>query len=446
MMRTSMWTHHHLLLGVLVLGNTIVFAGVDPVTRLATAVLVLVLMMDLRTPPEVPLLHRWAAWLLAGLVIVQLVPLPAAIRGLLQPGFAPVLSRGWGVLSLAPWATVQAAASVVVLYGIALVAARLSATRTGLPALLVLLAASGVVLSLLGFAGESGAPDRVLLVRPNTGGGSPYGPFVNPNHFAQAIELTVPAAIVLLAVAARRAGQAGSGRQHAVVFGLSAGVACAVECAALIRSESRGGMLFLAAAAIVTLPLWRRPRKAWGWRWVTAVGVIMVATLVLAGTRLAAVRDGFSELLIVEGMEGNTRWDLWHGTLGSWRRSPLLGSGLGSYRYVIGMDKPATGDQILEQAHNDWLEWLATGGLAGAAALALAVGGFVRRLAPRGVRRLHFEFRYPLAGASLALVATALHEAVGFGLQTPLNRYLLAAWIGLVWGTDRFRSRQNIEE
>jgi hypothetical protein len=44
------------------------------------------------------------------------------------------------------------------------------------------------------------------------------------------------------------------------------------------------------------------------------------------------------------------------------------------------------------------------------------------------------EFRYPLAGAGLALAAVALHEGVGFGLQSPLNRYLLAVWVGLVWG------------
>jgi len=110
------------------------------------------------------------------------------------------------------------------------------------------------------------------------------------------------------------------------------------------------------------------------------------------------------------------------------------------------MDKPATGDQILEQAHNDWMEWLATGGLAGAGVPALTVAGLARHLVRRGVRHLHLEFRYPLAGASVALVAKPLHEAVGFGLQTPLNRYLLAAWIGFAWGADRFRARQMIEE
>ncbi len=265
-------------------------------------------------------------------------------------------------MSLAPWATVQVAASMVVLFGMALAAARRAATRTGLPALLTVLATNGVVLSLLGLAGKSGAPERVLLVRANSGGGSAYGQFVNANHFAQAIELTLPAA------------------------------------------------------------------------------------LVLASSRLPVVRDGFSDLLIVEGIEGNTRWDLWRGTLHSWYRSPLLGSGLGSYRHVIGMDKPATGDQILEQAHSDWLEWLATGGIVGSVAVLLVVAGLARLLEPRGVRRLHHGFRYALAGASLAFVATALHEAVGFGLQTPLHRYLLAAWIGLAWGAERLGTRHDFEE
>jgi O-antigen ligase len=128
-----------------------------------------------------------------------------------------------------------------------------------------------------------------------------------------------------------------------------------------------------------------------------------------------------------------------------WRRAPLLGCGLGGYRYAIGLDKPATGEGVLEQAHNDWLEWLATGGIVGAALLATAIVGLMLLLPPGSVRRLRFEYRYPLAGAGMALVATGLHETVGFGLQTPLNRYLLASWVGLVWGLGVARSGRHRE-
>jgi O-antigen ligase len=170
---------------------------------------------------------------------------------------------------------------------------------------------------------------------------------------------------------------------------------------------------------------------------VTGVSALLVVALTLAWTRLPEVRDGFAQLFVVEGVDGNDRWDLWSGTVDSFSRSPVVGSGLGSYRHVIGLDKPATGTSVLEQAHNDWLEWASTAGIAGAVILVLFLVGVGMGLRPRRVRRLRFDLRYPLAGAATALAATALHEMVGFGLQTPVNRYLLAAWVGLVWGVWR---------
>jgi O-antigen ligase len=303
-----------------------------------------------------------------------------------------------------------------------------------LPTLLGILLVTCGVLAVLGLAGESGAPEKVLLVRANTGGGGAYGPFVNSNHFAAAIELSLPAALVLLAAAVRNLPRAGAARQRAAVVALASAVVAVVAVAAVLRSSSRGGVLFLIAALVLTLPLWLRPFRARRWTWAAGIAALCAGSILLAWTRMQELTDGFSALLVVEGVEGNTRWDLWAGTLRSFARSPLFGSGLGSYRHVIGLDKPATGAAVLEQAHNDWLEWASTSGMIGVMVLMLVLVAVAVSLRPDRVRRFRFELRYPLAGAAVALVATALHETVGFGLQTPLNRYLLAAWVGLVWG------------
>jgi hypothetical protein len=425
---------HHVLLAVLLVGNTVAFAGVDAPVRLATAVIVLVLMIDLRRLPAVPGSARWAMAGMSALVFAQLVPLPEVVRKLLQPGFAEVFKAGWAPLSLAPWSTVMGAASIVLATGIALVAARMAGTRSGLPALLTILAVTCGLLGVLGLAGESGAPEKVLLVRSNTGGGDTYGPFVNSNHFAVAVELTVPAALVLGIAAVRNLARPGVARQRAAVTALASGVAVVVAVGAMMRCGSRGGVLFLAAGVVLTSPLWMRPWKNRRWPWLVAFAGILAMAVALAWTRMPELRDGFSQLLVVEGVEGNTRWDVWAGTVRSFSRAPIVGSGLGTYRYVIGLDKPATGTAILEQAHNDWLEWLSTTGLTGAAVLILVLVSLGVRLRPGRVRRLRFDLRYPLAGAAAALVATGLHETVGFGLQTPLNGYLLAVWVGLVWG------------
>jgi O-antigen ligase len=428
---------HRVLIAVLLVGNAVAFAGVDSPTKLLSAAIVLVLMIDLRRVPEVPSVVRAVAWAFLILVVIQILPLPEGLRRLLQPGFAEVMAAGWAPLSLAPWSTIQVAASMVVVAGIALTAARMASTRSGLPILLGIIAVTCGVMAVLGLAGESGAPENVLLIRANTGGGGVYGPFVNSNHFAAGIELSLPAALVLLAAAMRNLPQPGSTRQRAAVTALASAVVVVVAVAAVLRSSSRGGVLFLAVALALTAGLWLRPRRARRWPWVTGVSALLVVALTLAWTRLPEVRDGFAQLFVVEGVDGNDRWDLWSGTVDSFSRSPVVGSGLGSYRHVIGLDKPATGTSVLEQAHNDWLEWASTAGIAGAIILVLFLVGVGMGLRPRRVRRLRFDLRYPLAGAATALAATALHEMVGFGLQTPVNRYLLAAWVGLVWGVWR---------
>jgi O-antigen ligase len=434
-----MISRHRLALGAILLGNAVIFAGVDPPMRLATAVVVLWLILDLARIPPVPRLHRLALLVTAALVVIQLIPLPAGVRNVIQPGFSEVSAPGWFPLSLAPWATVSAASAIFVVFAIALTAARVAATRSGLPVLLALLASTGVVIAVLGLAGEAGAPEKVLLIRDNTGGGSPYGPFVNENHFAQAIELTLPAALVLLAVNARQLRRKGGSRQLAAVMVLGSSVATVVTAAAMLRSGSRGGALFLLAALALTLVLWFRPRRFRGRKWPAWIaGLVLIAVVAgLSWTRLPELEEGFRDLVAVEGVDGNTRWDLWRGTIDSFLRSPIVGSGLGSYRAVIGLDKPATGSAVLEQAHNDWLEWASTTGAVGLIALALGVAGIAVSLVPWRVRRLRFEIRYALAGVALVLVATGLHEIVGFGLQTPVNRYLLAVWVGMLWGLDQ---------
>ncbi len=426
---------HRAVLAVILVGNAVAFGGVDPVTRALTAVLALVLVVDLRRLPEVPRLHRVAAAGFALLAALQLLPLPAGLRNFLQPGLAPFLPQGPYPLSAAPWATLEAAATVAVAGTVALTAARMAATRTGLPALLLVLGATGALAALLGLVTEPGLPGKVLLVRENTGGGGAYGPFVNRNHFALAMELTVPALLALLAAAARHLRIPGESRKTATIAMLASGSAVAVGVAALLRSGSRGGVLFLAAGLALTLPLWSRRRRRVSWAKAAILAALVVGgALAMAWQQLPLLGDRFQELVALEGVDGNTRLDLWEGALRLWARSPAVGCGIGAFPFANGLDKPPTAQLVLRHAHNDWLEFLADGGLAGAVILLLLVAGLAIRLRPARLRELRFEHRYALAAAAAALVATGLHEVVGFGLRTPLNGLLAAAWVGLAWG------------
>jgi len=109
---------HRVLMGAILLGNALAFAGVDPVSRAVTAALVLILILDMRRSPAVPRVHTACAVALGVLIFIQLIPVPEVIRRLLQPGYVEVMPSGWAALSHAPWSTVQVAASSVVAVGI----------------------------------------------------------------------------------------------------------------------------------------------------------------------------------------------------------------------------------------------------------------------------------------------------------------------------------------
>ncbi|MCD4750283.1 MAG: O-antigen ligase family protein [Thermoanaerobaculales bacterium] len=437
---------HRILLALIVIGNLVAFAGVDPIARVTTAVLAVILALDLRKMPPTPRIHRVTAYAVSGLILLQLVPLPPSLRGLLQPGFSDVMAAGWGPLSLAPWATLQFASGLIVAVVLALVSARMAATRSGLPTLLIVIAVAGIVTAILGLVAEDSDPTRVLFIRDNIQGGSAYGSFVNRNHFAQAMELTIPAGLVLLVAASRRLRVPGIARQRAATSMLLATVAVVVSITALIRSGSRGGVFFAVVAAVITLPWWRRYKRS-GRLWPKLVVVVLVGVLIGAMTwnRLPDLKERTMELIAVEGLQGNSRIDLWRSTAASWMRAPLFGSGLGTYRYVISMDKPATGAMVLEQAHNDWLEVAATGGAVGAVILMAAVLGLALLLKLSSIRKMRSDLRYPFAAVAFALVATSLHEVIGFGLQTPAVRYLAFVWLGLAWGLWERANRHRSE-
>jgi O-antigen ligase len=457
---------HRSLLAVLLLGNAVAFAGVDPPTQAVTALLALLLAIDLAEPPPVSRPVRALTLALAGLLLLQLVPLPQALRSLIQPGFSELMARGWAPLSLAPWATVRLCASLVVAAIVATTAARMAWTRSGLPVLLWILTGTAATLALLGVATEAGLPERVLLIRDNTGGGMPYGSFVNRNHFALALELALPAAAAMLAGSIRRLPGTGSERRRAVAETLVTASIVMLGLAALLRCGSRGGVLVASLGAVLSVPLWRRQPlrlrrlgaglpglrllepRALARLWATAAGLGLVLVLAagMATTRLPELADRMTRLLQVESGSGSTRMEIWQGTLASWRRSPLLGSGAGSYGQVIGPDRPPTGTRRLEHSHGSWLEWLSTTGLAGALILVAAVALVAPLLRPSRLRRLRSELRYPQAAAGAALASLLLHELIISGLRTPINRYLAAVWLGLLWGlavrTARLRRRR----
>jgi O-antigen ligase len=263
---------------------------------------------------------------------------------------------------------------------------------------------------------------------------TPYGPFVNKNHFAGWMLMGVPVALGLsLAHAARRVDRPpGSFRAWMVWLSEPEGgrvllyfVAAVIMTLSLLMAGSRSGLgcfaISLGAAAAWTA---RRSRRA-AIAAMTAVLVLVVGGLQWAGSDAALQRftDDPNSLAM--------RFDIWRVSAGLIGRFPLLGTGMNTFGTAMLVYQPRA-ESHYNEAHNDYLQLLVEGGIVTfilVVAAIISAGAAIRarfRADDDGV-----EARWVRAGATTGLIAIALQSLVEFSLQMPGNAALFAVLLAL---------------
>jgi O-antigen ligase len=110
------------------------------------------------------------------------------------------------------------------------------------------------------------------------------------------------------------------------------------------------------------------------------------------------------------------RLEIWEASWELFKQNPVAGVGFGGYWVGVSRHYAAGGDFLPYQAHNDYLEVLASGGVVGAALFAWLVTAATRRA--RAQLKAGGPFRRAACfGALTGLAGVAVHSAVEFGLH-----------------------------
>jgi O-antigen ligase len=320
---------------------------------------------------------------------------------------------------------------------------RYTSSRRRLVALICAVAGVGIASALFRLARQALYSGGEGLASPYLWPQLAYGPF-NTNHFALLMEMCLG---LLLGLAA---GGGALRRSLRLPLCLPAAV---LLWTALVLSTSRGG-IFAAAGQIVFLALvWgvaapRRRRHdeekaAVTRRWYAHPFIVRsaVTTCLLVAMGLAAIWIGGDKLM--QRMEnlrrevdaqgaGNRdfprRSEIWWATWQMIKEHPLAGTGFGGYSLAINHYYDASGISSPQQAHNDYLELLAGGGLVAAIATALFGGLFIKR-ARECLRSGDPLRRAVCCGALTGLCGVALHSFVDFGLHITANALVFTALV-----------------
>lgn len=264
------------------------------------------------------------------------------------------------------------------------------------------------------------------FVLPFLFSGMGYGQFISANVFAYLMEMIFALLVGLLLGGGVR-------RDHIPIYLAMV----LLVWTALVLSNSRGGILAFACQTIFLLftsLTWYSARflSRDGGRqhtWLAFIqGSVLVRTLVivlLCGTLIAGVfwmggeqlaSKLSSQASTQEHLDGSTRHEIWNSSWKLIKEQPWTGVGFGAYFLAIPKYQSGSGRMKLEQAHNDYLDLAANGGL-----IAVILGAWFIAMIfwrARSSLRSHDSYRRAASLGSVAgILSVAVHSLVDFGLQ-----------------------------
>jgi O-antigen ligase len=361
-----------------------------------------------------------------GLAVVQIVPWPGAASA----------------ISLDPYET----KTFIFILGGLIVAVEVlffyTTTAHRLKCLVVLVIAVGVGSAVFGILRELVLDTQSDLLssylRPDQG----FAQFINRNHFAVLMEMSLG---LLLGILIKG--------ELSEKFRFVGWVLSGLMIYSIIASTSRGGLISLAAlnvfAVFVHIITRHNPPTANDERSgrISYIGKITVrktlAAVGFCGLVLGVIMvtiafvGGDAVVTRIEKLSGevetvdNTRVNrnlIWNSTLDLIKDKPIFGSGFGGFAAAIPKFDASSGKFSLNQAHNDYLEILANGGIVGFTLFA-GFGGLVVGRISKNLKARDPFIRSCCFGAAIGMFGVLIHSFVDFGLHIMINAMIFSVLV-----------------
>jgi O-antigen ligase len=356
----------------------------------------------------------------------------------------------WSAISADPYETRLSVLKLLALALTGVMLLRYTSNSRRLRALIFTIIGVGILSAFFGILRQTTQHSTGFFL-PFLQSGSGYGQFINRNHFAFLMEMAL--GLILGLIVGRGV------RRDQILIYLSLALPV---WTALVLCNSRGGLFSMLAQVLFLALLFSFVRSRQGdseqgsierslwWRIVHAsilrpiliaglVATVFLGAIWIGGesltSRLETVASEVGATSSV-GNEGVRRLEVWRATWKMIKDHPLAGVGFNGYWAAIPQYHNASGELTPQQAHNDYLELLASGGLIGVA----LVGWFLFLLikgARRSFQSRDFFRRAASMGACAGLFGVAVHSMVDFGLHVTINALILTALVVIAVADQR---------
>jgi len=329
----------------------------------------------------------------------------------------------WNTISADPYQTRFFALQILALTAFLALLYRYAASERRIRFLVCTILAVAAVSAVFGILRHS-TQQHMGFVLPLLKQNQGYGQFINKNHFAYLMEMAFGLGLGIILAG-------GVSRDRLMIY-----VALLLPIwTGLVLANSRGGILSMLTQILVAVLLlissrslaaeYQLPKLAESVVFKSVLLVVLVAgvlfgTFWVGGDRLATNFEAATTELGASTREGARRNEIWNATLKMFAAHPILGVGLGGYWIGITSYHDASGLMTPQEAHNDYLELLSSGGVVGFALAVWFTVAVIRRAHQNLARDVGY-LRAVRFGAILGIAGVAAHSLVDFGLHILVN-------------------------
>jgi hypothetical protein len=447
-----------IVVALILVGTTLAFGGVEPIAYSAAcaglflALLLVMLRQTWQGEIHIPV-SIWPV-LFALWVLLQVIPLPASLVASLSPvrfqsGAIATFPRApvaWETISIYPHDTLVALLKYLSYLSAFILAAYVFDSRRGKSTLIRALILLGCFEACYGIVQYLTGWQKIFTYTKRFDLGSATGTYINRNHFAGLMELTMP--LVLAAGfysyeiwSGRRRGtrntHSAAVRSEFAFKGLFYLFVFLLMALALLASSSRGGILaaMLSTLFVVLLAQIRTRKKSLTVAAVLFLFCIMGYSLWVG---LDPVLVRFERLRDPSSLTMEGRIPIWKDGLQLIRDYPVTGTGLGTFQVAFRGYQTTLLDKYVDHAHNDYLEFTADTGFVGSALLFGPILYLFVRMIISFLDDQRLFRRSVTLGCIGAIMAILIHSVADFNLQITANALVFAVVLGIGYKATRY--------
>jgi O-antigen ligase len=368
------------------------------------------------------------------------------------PSPAGVSVSTWNAISFDPYQTRFFVLQLLALTLAGVFVSRYASTESRVMALVnvvIVVAVASAIFGIIRQTTQTAVFFGLPLIKPEQG----FAQFVNKNHFAYLMEMAFGLVLGLLL-------GGGVKRDRILVY-----VAALLPIwTGLVVCGSRGGLVAMLSQFVIALLLFgvllrRQPQREDGSKFirlvrslpativllVVLVAGVLVGTLWLGGDQLAnRIEDSRAEFSasIDESRQGVGRKEIWRVTLRMFADNPLVGVGMGAYWTAVPRYHDASGRMTPQEAHNDYLEILASGGLMASALVVWFAVVLFRRTKENVLSSNRFR-RAICFGAAIGIAGVAIHSIFDFGLHVIINAVVFTTLVAIATSKTQWTKRST---